>query len=246
MTFAVLGRDGRTGQMGAALATASIDAGRVSPWARGVVPSYTKTGAIAMAHAAAAPILAHRALDVLEEGRPLSEIEGELRAIDPNFEWRQMSVLTAQGELWVRTGEACYPYAGHASGSDWIASGNALAGPQVVEAMADAMEAGRDLDLANRLLTALESGRAAGGQGNPETGESLPELSAVLYAVDGKSPMAVVDLRVDYDPSALERLRQLYEHVQPLDWYFPVMWERPWDLLDEALARGAFDASPLE
>lgn len=246
MTFAVLGRDARTGQIGGALATASIDSGRVSPWARGVVPRYTETGAIAMAHAAAAPILAHRALDVLEQGRPLAEIEGELRAIDPNFEWRQMSVLTAKGELWVRTGETCYPYAGHDSGADWIVSGNALSGPRVVEAMADAMEAGRDLELADRLLTALEAGRDAGGQGNVETGESLPELSAVLYVVDGASPMAVVDLRVDYDPSALERLRKLYQHVKPLDWYFPVMWDRPWDLLEEAAERGAFDASPLE
>jgi uncharacterized Ntn-hydrolase superfamily protein len=246
MTFAVLGRDARTGQIGGALATASIDSGRVSPWARGVVPRYTETGAIAMAHAAAAPILAHRALDVLEQGQPLADIEGELRAIDPNFEWRQMSVLTAKGELWVRTGETCYPYAGHASGADWIASGNALSGPRVVEAMADAMEAGRGLELADRLLTALEAGRDAGGQGNVETGESLPELSAVLYVVDGVSPMAVVDLRVDYDPSALEQLRKLYKHVKPLDWYFPVMWDRPWDLLEEAAARGAFDASPLE
>ena len=246
MTFAVLGRDERTGQIGGALATASIDAGRVSPWTRGLVPSYTDTGAIVMAHAAAAPILGHRTLDLLEAGRPLTEVEGELRAIDPNFEWRQLSVLTAKGELWVRTGETCYPYAGHESGSDWIASGNALSGPRVVEAMAEAMESGRGKALADRLLSALEAGRAAGGQGNVETGESLPELSAVLYVVDGSSPMAVTDLRVDYDPSAVEQLRRLYAHVQPLDWYFPVMWDRPWDLLDEATASGAFDDAPLD
>jgi len=225
MTFAVLGRDERTGQIGGALATASIDAGRVSPWTRGLLPTYAETGAIVMAHAAAAPILGHRALDVIEQGRPLGDIEGE---------------------LWVRTGDTCYAYAGHEQGEDWIASGNALSGPAVVSAMAEAMEAGRDLELADRLLTALEAGRAAGGQGNVETGESLPELSAVLYVVDGRSPMAVVDLRVDYDPSAVEQMRRLYEHVKPLDWYFPVMWDRPWDLLEEAAARGAFEPTPLE
>lgn len=246
MTFSVLGRDQRTGQIGAALATASTNAGRVSPWARGVLPAYADTGAIVMAHAAAAPILAHRALDVLEAGRPLGDIEGELRAIDPNFEWRQMNVLTARGEVWVRTGESCYAHASHASGDGWIASGNALAGPQVVEAMAEAMEGGRDRELGDRLLAALEAGRAAGGQGNVETGESLPELSSVLYVVDGRSPMPVVDLRVDYDPSALEQLRRLYEHVKPLDWYFPVMWERPWDLLEEALKHDAFGGAALE
>src|SRR5207237_1380978 len=46
VTFAVLGRDERTGQIGGALATASIDAGRVSPWTRGLVPTYTETGAM--------------------------------------------------------------------------------------------------------------------------------------------------------------------------------------------------------
>jgi uncharacterized Ntn-hydrolase superfamily protein len=199
-----------------------------------------------MAHAAAAPILGHRTLDLLEAGRPLSDLEGELRAIDPNFEWRQLSLITVSGELWVRTGETCYPYAGHDSGPDWIASGNALSGPRVVEAMGEAMESGRSRDLADRLLAALEAGREAGGQGDVETGASLPELSAVLYVVDGSSPMAVTDLRVDYDPSAVERLRKLYEHVKPLDWYFPVMWDRPWDLLDEAAARGAFDDAPLD
>lgn len=246
MTYAVLGRDARTGQIGAALTTASTDVGRVSPWARGVVPAYTPTGAIVMAHAAAAPRLAHIALDVIEAGRPLDEIEPAIRAIDPNTEWRQVSVLTATGEVWVRTGTSCYPYAAHRTGDGWVVSGNALSGPAVVEAMAEVMERDRDRELADRLLRALEAGRAAGGQGNVETGESFPELSANLYVVDGVSPMPVVDLRIDYDPSALVRLRALYEHVRPLDWYYPVMWERPWDLLEEALARGAFSAAPLD
>jgi uncharacterized Ntn-hydrolase superfamily protein len=246
MTFAVLGRDARTGQIGAALTTASTNVGRVSPWGRGVVPRYTATGAIVMAHAAAAPVLAHVALDVIEAGRPLPDIEDALRAIDPNFEWRQVSALTATGAVWVRTGMSCYPHASHATGDGWIASGNALAGPQVVEAMAVVMERERDRELADRLLTALEAGRDAGGQGNAETGESYPELSSNLYVVDGASPMPIVDLRIDYDPSALVRLRRLYEYVRPLDWYYPVMWERPWDLLKEAGERGAFDATPLD
>ncbi len=245
MTFAVLGRDDRTGQIGGALATASINAGRVSPWARGVLPCYRPGGAIVMAHAAAAPILAHGMLDVLENGGSLEEIEPHLRAIDPNFEWRQLSLITATGQVWAKTGDTCYPYAGHQTGADWIASGNVLVGDRVVDAMATAMEEGRDLDLAERLLKAIEAGRAAGGQGNSETGESLPELSAVLSVVDGISPMPVVDLRVDYDPSAVEALRRVYERVRSLDWYFPVMWDRPGDLIGEASSRGAFDDSPL-
>lgn len=245
MTFAVLGRDDKTGQIGGALATASIDAGRVSPWARGVVPLYRPGGAIAMAHAAAAPILAHAMLDILEQGGSVDQLEPHLRALDHNFEWRQLSLITATGQMWARTGNSCYPYAGHKSGTDWVASGNALVGQRVVDAMATTMENGRDLDLAERLLKALEAGRAAGGQGDSETGESLPELSAVLYVVDGRSPMPIVDLRIDYDPSAVEALRRIYKRVRSLDWYYPVMWERPGDLIEEAANRGAFDASPL-
>jgi len=245
VTFAVLGRDEHSGRIGGALATASIGAGRVTPWARGVIPRYREGGAIVMAHAAAAPILAHQMLDVLEQGRPVDEIESALSASDLNLDWRQLSLVTAAGQVWARTGESCYPYAGHFVGADWVASGNVLSAPSVVEAMAEALEDGRDLDLPERLLQALEAGRAAGGQGNSKAGTALPELSSVLYVVDGTSPMPVVDLRVDYDPSALEALRRLYEHVKPLDWYFSVMWDRPWDLIKEATERGAFDASPL-
>lgn len=240
MTFAVLGRDQRNGQIGGALATASVDAGRVTPWARNVVPHYRNGAAIVMAHAAAAPILAHRMLDLLEEDFALIDIEPELRRIDPNFEWRQLSLITAAGQVWARTGDTCYPYAGHITGADWVASGNVLTGPSVVEAMGLAMESGRDLDLAERLLRALEAGRAAGGQGDSDAGTSLPELSSVLYVVDGRSPMPTVDLRVDHHRSAIEALRSVYDHVKSLDWYFPVMWDRPWDLIDEATARGAF------
>jgi uncharacterized Ntn-hydrolase superfamily protein len=246
VTFAVLGHDARTGQIGGALATDSVNSGRVTPFARGVLPTYTDTGAIVMAHAAAAPILAHRALDVLEQARPLAEIEGELRVLDPNFEWRQMNVLTAKGDVWVRTGDTCYPHASHESGEGWIASGNALSGPRVVQSMANVMASRTDLELADRLLTALEAGRAAGGQGDPETGTFSPELSTVLYVVDGKSPMPVVDLRVDYDASALEQMRRLYEYVKGLDFYFPLMWDRPWDLAEEAEKHGAWEYTPLK
>ena len=157
-----------------------------------------------------------------------------MRRIDPNFEWRQLSLVTAAGQVWARTGDTCYPYAGHITGADWVASGNVLTGPSVVEAMGLAMESGRDLDLAERLLRALEAGRAAGGQGDSDAGTSLPELSSVLYVVDGRSPMPTVDLRVDHHRSAIEALRSVYDHVKSLDWYFPVMWDRPWDLIDEA------------
>ncbi len=55
MTFAVLGRDQRNGQIGEALATASVDAGRVTPWARNVVPHYRNRAAIVMADARRLP-----------------------------------------------------------------------------------------------------------------------------------------------------------------------------------------------
>ena len=156
-----------------------------------------------------------------------------------------MSVLTAKGELWVRTGETCYPYAGQVSGADWIASGNALSGPTVVEAMAEAMEGGRDRTSPTGCCRRSRRAAPPAARGTSRRASRCPSSRPCSTSSTARSPMAVTDLRVDYDPSAVEQLRRLYEHVQPLDWYFPVMWDRPWDLLDEAAARGAFNDAPL-
>ena len=78
------------------------------------------------------------------------------------------------------------PWAGHRVGEGWTASGNALAGAHVVDAMAEALEGSADETLSERLVRSLEAGRAAGGQQDPRTKEPITELSSVLRVFDGE------------------------------------------------------------
>ena len=78
-----------------------------------------------------------------------------------------------------------------------------LAGPEVVEGMADAFEATAGQPLADRLMQSLEAGQAAGG-------DRRGRQSAALI-VRGPEIYAAVDLRVDEHPDPVLELRRVLE-----------------------------------
>ena len=83
-------------------------------------------------------------------------------AQDPGKEQRQIGAVDTRGNAYSFTGGGCPEHAGHAVGSGFVASGNILAGPQDVEAMARAFETQRG-ELVDKLLAAVEAGEKAGG-----------------------------------------------------------------------------------
>ena len=78
--------------------------------------------------------------------------------------------------------------------------------------MLAAFQAGAAQPIWERLLRALEAGKAAGGQPNGET-------SSGLYVVD-REPYAMVDLRVDLHPEPVAELRRLADAYFPLVAYY--------------------------
>jgi uncharacterized Ntn-hydrolase superfamily protein len=93
-----------------------------------------------------------------------------------------------------------------------VVAGNMLAGPGVADAMLAAFQKDPALPLWERLLGALEAGKAAGGQPNGE-------VSGGLYVVD-REPYAMVDLRVDLHPEPVAELRRLADAYFPLVEYY--------------------------
>jgi uncharacterized Ntn-hydrolase superfamily protein len=87
-----------------------------------------------------------------------------------------------------------------------------VAGAGVADAMFGAFQKSPDLALWERLLLALEAGKAAGGQPNGE-------VSSGLYVVD-REPYAMVDLRVDLHPTPVVELRRLADAYFPLVAYY--------------------------
>ena len=116
--------------------------------------------------------------------------------------------MDADGRVAARTGELNQSWAGHHIGDGYVALGNSLVGEQVVAAMAAAFEKHEANELEDRLLLAVESGLAIGG----EKADMTPWHSAAVL-VYGNDPFPRVDLRVDEHPTAVAELRRHLGHL---------------------------------
>jgi uncharacterized Ntn-hydrolase superfamily protein len=203
MTFSIVAHCRRSGQYGVGIATYSPNVGARCPL---VVPG---RGAAAV-QAVANPELIQQARDLIARGLSAEKVIAELGAGDPHPEHRQLAVVDVYGHAAARTGQRNPAWCGHRVGEGFVASGNVLAGPQVVDAMFEAFQAAdAELPLGERLMRAVEAGRDAGGQ--PEG-----QNSAALLVVDHR-PFPLVDLRVDLNDQPEAELRRLW------DWWAPMV-----------------------
>ncbi|MFN0092207.1 MAG: DUF1028 domain-containing protein [Acidimicrobiales bacterium] len=234
----------RTGAVGAAVATFSVNVGRVSPLYTGLTPRFEASGGMIFVHSSVSLGTGQVGLDALRSGRDLDEVIDAMASHDSHWAWRQVTVMRPSGEVRVVTGtESAGPWAGDRSGDGWTVSGNALRGAGVVDAMASAV-VDDGAALSERLMRTLEAGRAAGGQADPKTGEPLTELSAVLLVFDGERAVPRVDLRIDYDPLAVPRLRALHDYTGPVGDYYDAMELCPDAMISYLRERGVYDAMP--
>lgn len=219
MTFTMLGRCNRTGEIGLSSATTSIAVGaRLGQWFRANGKQW-----IVASQAVARPGLGWEAGDLLTAGVGYDALEGELAKSDSHLSYRQLGVLDSNGHNWVFTGADNHAWMGHAATEGGVALGNMLAGEATVAGMIAGFDSDPDASLAERLLRAIEGGRDGGGQA--DEGVHQPELSAFVRVLDtngdahvygsgGRTP--VLDLRVDHDPDAVTALRQVFEAARPL------------------------------
>ena len=205
MTFSLIGHCERTGMFGVAIATSEMAVGsRCIHVAPGV-------GAI-ITQASTNPRLGHLGLNLLRAGYSAPRVVEEIAASDRFVERRQLGALDVSGLAAARTGAENKPWAGHRVERNVVVATNLVVGPAVADAMFEAFGKGRDLPLWDRLLRALEAGKASGGQPNGE-------VSSGLYVVD-REPYPLVDLRVDLHPEPVAELRRLASEYFPLVTYY--------------------------
>lgn len=218
MTYTIVGRCARTGQLGVGIATYSLAVGGYC--------QLVKTGVAALVcQAYGDPRLRTPAMRHLEEGHdPASTIEA-MRARDGFFDYRQMGIVDHDGRVAGWTGPNARGWAGHATGPGYVALGNALAGAEVVDAIARAFARDPGLDLHERLLTALEAGRDAGGQRLAGGDHMTERSSALIVHADDDYPL--MDLRVDAHPTAVEELRVLRDAYLPYVEYYDLRVKDP-------------------
>jgi uncharacterized Ntn-hydrolase superfamily protein len=201
MTFSLIGRCSRTGQFGAVAAASTIAVGaRVAHCAAGF-------GAVLTQHRTD-PRLGPRGLDLLRSGCSSQETVDALVASTAHAQWRQIAALDREGRSATFSGDRTTPEMSHVAMQDVCAIGHFLANARVPPAMLRGFQAQPTAPLAERLMRALEEGRAAGG-------EARAVRSAYLLVV-GEHNFPLVDLRIDWHDDPVGALRALWNRYAPL------------------------------
>ena len=194
MTWSILVRDPQSGALAAAVASKFF--------AVGAVCIHVEGGVAALAtQALVNPLYAFQAFPRLREGADPAVVVGDCVVPDPGGQQRQFHILDARGRIGQHTGEGCVTWAGHVRGEDVSVAGNMLAGPDVVRATMEGWLASTG-SMAERLLTAMEAGEAAGG-------DKRGRQSAALK-VCTRDPYPDLDIRADDHPDPFAELRRLH------------------------------------
>lgn len=203
MTWSILARDDN-GHFGVAIASRFFSVGSLCVHTRRGV------GAIAT-QALMNPLYGPAGLDLLSQGQGAAETIAALVAADDGRAQRQLHVLPARGMGAAHTGAECVDWCGHLLRDGFSVAGNMLAGQRVIEATADAFANSHGVDLAERLLDAMDAGEAAGGDKRGK------QSAALRIHVD--EDYCALDLRVDDHADPLPELRRLHavslERFQP-------------------------------
>jgi uncharacterized Ntn-hydrolase superfamily protein len=202
MTWSIIAHDNATGQFGIAVATRFFAVGARVPYiAAGL-------GGIAT-QALVNPYYGIDGLKLLHEGRDPRDIVENLIAADSGHASRQLHIMDASGRVASHTGSECVDWCGHIEGNGFSIAGNMLAGGRLLDDTAKTYIANEQLPFAQRLVAAMLSGEAAGG-------DKRGRQSAALL-IHGEEEWSDLDLRVDDHPDPLAELQRL-EQVSRERW----------------------------
>jgi uncharacterized Ntn-hydrolase superfamily protein len=195
VTWSLIARDA-DGRFGIAIASRFFAVGSLCVHARAGV------GALST-QALMNPLYGSQGIARLALGEPAAEVVDALTRADTGRSQRQLHVLPARGPGAAHTGTDCVDWCGHRVFDDFSVAGNMLAGARVLEATAEAFEAGRGRRLAQRLIAAMQAGEAAGG-------DKRGRQSAALR-IQGREDYPELDLRVDDHVDPLAELQRLHD-----------------------------------
>ncbi|MDV3276922.1 MAG: DUF1028 domain-containing protein [Nitrososphaerales archaeon] len=209
MTYSIVARDPKTGEMGVAVQSHYFSVGSVVTWARAGI------GAVAtqsMTEIRYGPL----GLELMAAGKSAAEALRGLLAVDPKPDIRQVAMVDSKGRTAAHTGKRCIPYAGNTQGKSVSCQGNIMRNGRVWTAMRKSYEKNARLPLPERLVAALEAGEAAGG-------DARGKQSAAILVVSGEKTSSywegrVVELRVEDHPEPVPELKRLLRFKRGYDW----------------------------
>lgn len=200
MTFSIAARCEDTGQFGVAVSSSSpavaARCAHVRP-AGGAVCSQNITD----------PALGPQLLDLLARDMSAQEALDALTRSAANIEFRQLAVVDRHGGSATWSGTHCLGTVATARAANVAAAGNLLADASIPTRMVLSFEESAGRHLGDRLIAALQTGLAAGG-------EAGPVHSAGLLIVDQVS-WPTTDLRVDWSDDPISDLARLWRLWRP-------------------------------
>jgi uncharacterized Ntn-hydrolase superfamily protein len=194
MTWSILARDPAAGTLGVAVASRFFAVGAICPRVEGRVAALATQALVN-------PMYAVHAMPRLRAGEPPDAVLASLVSPDPGADQRQFHILDFAGAIAQHTGANCVSWAGHVAAENVSVAGNMLAGEATVRATLEAYLSARG-SMAERLLTAMEAGEAAGG-------DKRGRQSAALK-IASRDPYPDLDIRADDHPDPLAELRRLH------------------------------------
>jgi uncharacterized Ntn-hydrolase superfamily protein len=204
VTYSIVAFDAETTQWGVAVASKAMCVGAHVPWGAGGI------GAVAT-QAYHDLRYGFEGLRALREGHDAEGVVAELTTDDPESVFRQLGVVDADGRAATFTGERCTTWAGGTSGESWAVQGNILAGPHVVEAIAEAY-ASVGGPFAARLMAALLAGDESGGDRRGRQSAAVKIWSQPVER-DGDRRDLALFLRVDDARLPVHDLQRLVDRV---------------------------------
>jgi uncharacterized Ntn-hydrolase superfamily protein len=209
VTYSIVARDRKTGELGVAVQSHYFSVGSAVTWARAGV------GAVAT-QASTETLYGPMGLELMAAGKTASEALSALLRADAKSETRQVAMVDSKGRVATHTGSKCIPQAGHAVGEGMSCQGNIMKSRQVWTQMEHRFEERHDLPLPERLVAALEAGEDAGGDLRGKRSAAILVVAADVKASqwDGR----LVDLRVEDHPEPVPELRRLLRYKRGYEW----------------------------
>lgn len=204
-TFSIVARDPVTGDFGVAVQSHWFSVGSVVSWAEAGV------GAIAtqaMAEISYGPL----GLDLLRGGKSASQTLKALLEADDGRDLRQVAIVDATGQVATHTGNRCIKEAGHLTGEGFSVQANMMLNDSVWKAMFEAYQTALkdpSLDIAERLLRALEAAQKSGGDIRGKQSAAIKVVSAQTTTKSWGG--ILMELRVEDHIEPIQELRRLVE-----------------------------------
>lgn len=193
-TFSIAAHDSEADEFGVAVSTALVGVGALCPFVSENAAVATQSF-VKVSHGANAVDMADRGVSVPTACEALLED-------DAHAGYRQVHGIDGDDRTFTFSGDDCVDWYGHLEEDDHTVAGNMLDNGEVIEDISETFQE-TEGELAERLMTALEAGQAAGG-------DKRGKISAALL-VHAPEPKMYHNLRIDNSDDPVGDLRDAFE-----------------------------------